>query len=159
MGWDQAVLNRFLRSGKWLRQPLMLRGIVDPDEQRCIVRAMIHQFNEMMIGVVESKQPGSENYRFPNVFHIDCRGAVAPADGWYDELHPKSEYFEKIARAYQDCIDYDQDKKRGKPPVYFADDERNFCLMGTSAFLVQRMKSGCKIERWTPPLCSPIPLR
>ena len=41
---------------------------------------------------------------YENVYHIDCRG-VTGEDDWYDELHPKSKIFRKIARTYKQCIE------------------------------------------------------
>ncbi len=104
----QPILNRILGSGSWLRRSFMLKGIVEPEVQRTVVKAMIHEFNEMMVGIANAKC--GDSYRFKNVHHIDCRGIV-DRHGWYDELHPKSHYFEKIARLYQRCIDDDQPKR------------------------------------------------
>ncbi len=109
--WDlspQPLLNWFLGSGSWLRRSFMLKGIVDAEIQRCVVKAMIHEFNEMMVGIANAKRGTA--YRFPTVHHIDCRGIV-DEHGWYDELHPKSPYFEKIACLYQKCIDADDPKR------------------------------------------------
>lgn len=104
----QPLLNWFLGSGSWLRRSFMLKGIVDAEIQRCVVRAMIHEFNEMMVGIANAKR--GTVYRFPTVHHIDCRGIV-DEHGWYDELHPKSRYFERIARLYQKCIDADDPQR------------------------------------------------
>jgi len=93
----KPLTNYFMDNGIWLKQPLMIKGIVDQEDQEAILFAMIQEFNEMLIETGAS---------FKNVYHIDCRGSV-PIFGWYNELHPYSKYFKKIAKAYQKCIDGD----------------------------------------------------
>lgn len=89
----------------------MLRGIVDQQDQEDVLVAMILLFNEMLIEVGKD---------YPNVYHIDCRGAV-PRNGWYNELHPESDHFEKIAHAFSLCIDDQHDKEK----VYKVNDVAN----------------------------------
>lgn len=96
--WHQPLLNYFTGTGKWLYQSFMLKGITEPELQRKIVRTMIFDFNEMMVKI-------AMNTDYPNLYHIDCRGVCSERDNWYDELHPKSQIFRKIAQKYQDCID------------------------------------------------------
>lgn len=91
----QPFLNLFLRSGKWLYEPLMINGIIDPTQQKAIIYAMIEDFNEMLIDIGDS---------FPNVIHIDTRGMVKEKD-WFDELHPKGKVFKKIAEKFSAVID------------------------------------------------------
>ena len=105
----QPLLNYFTDHGKWLRQPFMLKGICDEDLQRKISKAMIHEFNEMMISIIKSEN-------FENIHHIDCRGIVQKY-GWHDEMHPKSKSFREIAKLYIKCIDSDDPEQ-----VYTKDD-------------------------------------
>jgi hypothetical protein len=85
-------------SGKWLYQSFMLKGITNPELQRKIVRTMIFDFNEMLVKMAVKPE-------YPNLFHMDCRGVCTSRHDWYDELHPKSLVFKKIAKKYCDCID------------------------------------------------------
>jgi hypothetical protein len=76
----------------------MLKGITDPELQRKIVRTMIFDFNEMLVKMAVKPE-------YPNLFHMDCRGVCTRRNDWYDELHPKSLVFKKIAQKYRECID------------------------------------------------------
>ncbi len=104
-GWGivRPLLNHMNGNGKWLKTPLLLNGYKSQNERVSIVTAMIHFFNEMLIDV------GKE---YDNVFHIDCRGFVDPENGWFDELHPKSRVFKKIARVFTKCIEADNPDKK-----------------------------------------------
>ena len=57
---------------------------------------MIDHFNEMLIEV-------GDNYE--NVYHVDARDFVDSKKGWYNELHPKSREFKKIAKVFEKCIE------------------------------------------------------
>jgi len=96
--WHQPLLNMATGTGKWLYQSFMLKGITQPELQRKIVKTMIFDFNEMLMKMAIKPT-------YPNLFHIDCRGACTSRHDWYDELHPKSLVFIKIAQKYQECID------------------------------------------------------
>ena len=76
-----------MKNGKWIKLPLLLKGIKDQATQEAIVYAMIFEFNEMLVEVTKGKK---------NVFHIDCRG-INSESSWYNELHPES-YIFKYAR-------------------------------------------------------------
>ena len=95
--WFQAqhYENMAINSGKWLFEALQMKGITDPEEQKAVVYACIYEFNEMLILLA--------NY-FPNVYHVDNRGVAKDQNGWYDELHLKSEFFQKVSEAYKQCI-------------------------------------------------------
>lgn len=93
--WHKPVTNFLFKNGHWLKLPLQLKGISDQETQNAILYAMIFEFNEMMIEVAS---------RYENVYHLDCRG-LNDASSWYNELHPESRIFHKIADAYQKCID------------------------------------------------------
>ena len=88
-------LRLLMGNGKWLYYPLLLKGIVDPEEQRSVVAALICEFNEMLIGVGKGRK---------QVYHIDSRGALADHE-WADELHPNGKAFRRIARTFMECLD------------------------------------------------------
>lgn len=92
----QPLLNWVLNSGKWLFQPLMIRGIHDRHLQRAIVMAMIFELNEMFTGLAQLPA-------FPYLYHIDSRGAAIDED-WFDELHLKPAAFKRVADTYQQCL-------------------------------------------------------
>lgn len=99
--WYVPLIRKFQQNGAWLKTPMQLRGINDPEIQRKIVYAMIFLFNEMMIDIGhiftdEKKMPG-------RVFHIDARESVGH-NGWTDELHPNAEHFIKIGKVFKQCI-------------------------------------------------------
>jgi hypothetical protein len=97
--WHQPLLNYLTNNGHWLFESFMMKAIADPALQAMIIKTMIFDFNEMLIKIATKP-----DYR--NVFHIDCRGACRNNNDWYDELHPKSRIFKRIAKLYQDCIDH-----------------------------------------------------
>ena len=99
----RPVTNWFIGNGKWLKTPLLLRGYENSKEQKAIVYGMIHYFNEMMIEVGSS---------YSNVYHIDSRGSVNENKGWYNELHPHSYEFKKIAKVYKKCIESSDSTKK-----------------------------------------------
>jgi hypothetical protein len=96
--WHQPLLNAATGTGKWLYQSFMLKGITNRELQRKIVKTMIFDFNEILIKMATKPD-------YPNLYHIDCRGICTSRRDWYDELHPQSFVFKKIARKYQECID------------------------------------------------------
>lgn len=93
----RRLVNNFLDTGKWLFEPLALKGILDKEDQEAVLYVMIYEFNEMLIQLAEFKG-------MKNVFHIDCRG-LAKEDDWFDELHLKSNVYEKIAEVFKKCIE------------------------------------------------------
>ncbi len=88
-------------NGRWLHDPLIMKGISDREEQRSVVAAMIFEFNEMLIAT---------GRKFQRVYHIDSRGLLADTD-WADELHARSRAFERIADKYIACIQNAQGQK------------------------------------------------
>ena len=92
-GYDWSLPSE--PSGRWLYKPLSDSPllITDLNLQREIVRTIIDRFNERMKRL-ETKFPG-------RVFHVDCRGAVGiTRSSWYDELHPRSPGFARIASRF-----------------------------------------------------------
>ena len=92
----QRILNAVMKNGKWLHNPLNIKGITDPEEQEAVLYAMITEFNEMLTQL-------AGYHAFPNVFHIDCRGLAKPGD-WFDELHLKNHANRSIAHTFKSCI-------------------------------------------------------
>lgn len=97
----QPLLNRLIGSGKWLKRPLMLKGITDEFTGRQIIKALIFELNYMFADLAR---------QFPNVYHVDCRGTAPRFDDWFDELHLHSGKFKQIAAAYKKCIENPNEK-------------------------------------------------
>lgn len=91
----RPLINWFAGTGKWLYQPLMIKGILDKKLQEAILTALIFDFNNAMIQVVND---------FDNVYHIDNRDIGRDKKEWYDELHLKSHVYEEVAEKYVDLI-------------------------------------------------------
>jgi hypothetical protein len=89
------LINSFMGTGKWLRQPMMIQGIADSKIQKSIMVAMIFEINQIFIEL---------SLKFDNVYHIDCRGVAKNENDWYDEIHLTSENFKRVAQAYEKCI-------------------------------------------------------
>jgi len=94
----EYFVNYFVGSGQWLYTPLMIRNIVDRKDQRCIVKAMIYEVNEMFIEL-------ANNPDFVRLHHIDCRGVAQNFNDWFDEIHLKSHMYKRIAKAYKFVIE------------------------------------------------------
>ena len=92
----QPIVNRLIGSGKWMSQPLMIRGINDKRLQRSIIMAMIFELNEMFLSLAKREE-------FPYLYHIDSRGNAKDSE-WFDELHLKPKAFRRVARAYRHCL-------------------------------------------------------
>lgn len=93
-------------NGRWLGKPMAKRGIIDPQFQRSIATVMIDRFNERM--KLLEKTSARMNY-------IDCRNVVGD-DGWYDELHPTTEGYGRVAAKFQALISTLSAKKKIAPP-------------------------------------------
>ncbi len=111
-GYDYAISSfkerfgksMFVKNGKWIKEPLMMKGITDEQTQQDIIMTMIFDFNEIII------EFGKE---FDNIYHIDSRGFTQYKEikdhkkkgtYWFDELHPKSNIFKEISGAYKALI-------------------------------------------------------
>ena len=106
--WYVPFIRKFLGHGDWLKGPLQIRGINDPEHQRKVLYSMIYLFNEMMI---EIGTLFNESRPQPRMFHIDSRDSVGEK-GWADELHPRPVHFIKTGQTFIDCI------KQQKQPTY-----------------------------------------
>lgn len=98
----QGFVNRNIGSGKWLKRPLLIKGIMDQQLGEQILKAMIFEINCMFIELATT---------FKNVHHIDCRNTAMGWDGWYDELHLTGENYRKVAAAYKRCIEGETSEK------------------------------------------------
>ena len=92
-------------NGEWLKEPLMMNGIVDKETQQDIIKTIMFEINEMLIEL------GKE---YDNMYHIDLRGFISSYEKsnhkrkgfyWHDELHPKSVVFKEIADIYYAIIE------------------------------------------------------
>ena len=92
----QPLLNWLTGSGKWLKRPLMIKGIRNEEVSRQIIKALIFEVNTLFIELAQ---------QFPLVYHVDCRGTAPHYSNWFDELHLPSEKYRQIARAYKKCIE------------------------------------------------------
>lgn len=98
------VVNHSLRTGRWLYEPMMRLGITQAEDQQAILFVIIHEFNEMLINLLRISPCGCIHY------HVDCRGVTkGKTDPWFDELHPKSKIFKKVADGFAKVI---QEQKR-----------------------------------------------
>ncbi|PKL85695.1 MAG: hypothetical protein CVV22_05915 [Ignavibacteriae bacterium HGW-Ignavibacteriae-1] len=92
----QPIVNHLIQSGKWLFNPMMIKGIKNRYAQKAIMFTFIYEFNQIFIDLAKE---------FENVYHIDCRGVAESRDDWFDEMHLKDHAYRKIAKAYQYIID------------------------------------------------------
>lgn len=76
--------------GQWLGRPMLKLGIADPGLQRAIVRVCIDRFHAALSTLAAGPEFGGK------VAVVDCRGAVGVGE-WFDELHPSSAAFGKVA--------------------------------------------------------------
>ena len=100
--WYQPFINKLIGSGRWLSQPLMIRGIPHQHEhlkdmQRSIMVAMVFELNEMFIDLAKRQE-------FKFLYHIDCRNNANGLKDWFDELHLKPLAFKRVADAYEECL-------------------------------------------------------
>ncbi len=96
-------LNKEMNTGRWLHDPMIMKGIFDADDQEAIAYTMVWEFNEMLIMLSE---------HFENLYHVDCRGTAKSEDDWFDEIHLNSDAFKKIADTFKLCIEStDKNKK------------------------------------------------
>ncbi len=97
----QGVTNLVMPNGVWLFRPLMTKGIHDSVVQRAILFYLIDRYNEVMSNL-------ACHFKFHRF--VDCRGLFPRSSDWYNELHPHSNGFRKVARAFHHCIhDFDSD--------------------------------------------------
>ncbi|RVN79983.1 hypothetical protein CN107_29735, partial [Sinorhizobium meliloti] len=83
--YDYAIPN----GGPWLGRPMIKLGIADRQLQRDIIRILIDRFHVALTAMVSGFGD--------SVVVADCRGTLADNE-WFDELHPTSFGFGKVAR-------------------------------------------------------------
>jgi lysophospholipase L1-like esterase len=94
-GYDLAIpsnnkgtlLRKLFKNGQWLNDALHAAQITNDTNKKCIIWAMLFQFNEILKYFDELE---------PNFHYIDCLG-LAKENDWEDELHLKSPVYQKIA--------------------------------------------------------------
>lgn len=79
------------RPDEWLGEPMIERGIPFQLGHEIIVH-LIDRLYEMLHDVA------SKN---PKVFVVDCRPVVGDVNDWFDEIHPRSKVFGRIAELFQ----------------------------------------------------------
>ena len=89
-GYDYAVPNR----GDWLGRPMERNGITDRTLQKEIIRVVMDRVNDMLRDLAGT---------FDGVTFLDLRGRV-PANEWYDELHPVSRGYKRVADVFIEAI-------------------------------------------------------
>ncbi len=88
----EAILRLITGNGQWLKRPMESVGIKNSETQHQIVKHLIDNFNQMHSEVAAT---------FKNVYYINLRGFAHERDYWHDEIHPDSQRFRQMARAYQ----------------------------------------------------------
>jgi hypothetical protein len=99
----QYFVNGVVNTGQWLKRPLQIKGFNEGDLQIWIMRFLIFMVNQMFIDLATRRNEDG-SYKFPNVFHIDCRNTAKGYHDWFDEIHLKSHVYKKIADTYLKCI-------------------------------------------------------
>ena len=90
VGFFKSLTNLVFHNGKWLKEPLVERGIVNEQTQKAIIHILIDKFNELQKRVA---------LNFENVHHVDLRNFCTEKD-WYNELHPTSQAYKRMAQEY-----------------------------------------------------------
>jgi len=80
--------------GDWLGQPMRRNGITDETLQLQVMAVVMDRVAALLAGVVTE---------FSGVTFLDLRGRVAPGE-WYDELHPTSRGFKRVADVFLHAI-------------------------------------------------------
>jgi len=104
----QGIINSFFTStGDWLCTPFKLKGLHNESRQKAVIRHFIDKVNEMFGWLANYPNVNGvtgEEYRFSNMYHIDCRGVARNFNDWFDEIHLKSKRFREIAAVYKHVI-------------------------------------------------------
>jgi lysophospholipase L1-like esterase len=75
----------------WLGKPMHRRGIANAALQRQIVIELINRLHHRLVKVAQSFAASGK------VHYVDVRGTVTGKAEWYDEIHPRSSGFKRIA--------------------------------------------------------------
>ena len=84
--------------GPWVWPEMTRVGVVDPELQRGIGRAMIDQFNDDVLARLEKANAGY-------FAHVDLRGTLDPDRDWQNEIHATRKGFEKLAKRFLSIVD------------------------------------------------------
>lgn len=98
-GYDYAIPGEksALPMGGWLQDPMEKLGIENKELQCLIIEALIDEFNKMLGSLV------ADNKYDGRVHFLDNRGTVSATE-WFDELHPRSFAFMKVAQQFKSKI-------------------------------------------------------
>jgi hypothetical protein len=75
----------------WLGKPMAMRGIKGAALQRSVVIELIDRVHTRLHALAQSFAATGK------VAYVDVRGAVKTKPEWYDEIHPRSPGFKKVA--------------------------------------------------------------
>jgi hypothetical protein len=109
----QGFVNALVGTGKWLAEPLSIKGIPEIVEGRnnekinlwqSILKMFIFEINQVFISIANAVDPVTNQAIFKNLYHVDARGTARNKNDWYDELHLKSHRFKEVAEAYKSII-------------------------------------------------------
>jgi hypothetical protein len=109
----QWLINKSTSTGDWLRTPLLLKGLHKIEHHVALMAYFIDQLNEMFIWLATYKDSETGGFRFPQLYHVDCRHVAGGFAGWFDEIHLKSEKFRIVAEAYKHLIFEDAHENLG----------------------------------------------
>ena len=82
--------------GPWLRPSLISRGWTDPADQFSIVKSLLQRFGDILRNLASVP----EN----RVTFVDAQSLLNPDTDWDNELHPNSDGFDIVARAFKDAL-------------------------------------------------------
>jgi len=132
----QWVINQFFTAtGDWLCTPLKLKGLHDQLKQEKILRHFIDEVNNMFSWLANYPNVDGvtgKEYKFSNMYHIDCRGVARNFNDWFDEIHLKSLRFKEIALVYKHIIFETSRKKKvngAEVEIPFDKNNKVVCVM------------------------------
>ena len=109
-GYDRAIPRQ---NGAWFGEPMAALGIPQA-RWTAIAQTIVNEFNIELAGRVAALDRSLANGR-GEIVHLDLRGTVG-ANEWFDELHPTTGGFAKIAAKFDAEIKRLAGKKvRAKP--------------------------------------------
>lgn len=87
----------YAKNNEWLGEPLDKRGIKDDQLRRNIIKFLVDELYDMLIGL-------SGNPEVTCIWVVDCRGAMSDIRDWNDEIHGTNDGFTKVAARFQSTI-------------------------------------------------------
>ena len=82
----------FSRFGGIYLYPVMEEREIPEQYRTEILKILVEKFNEKL-EILAS--------RYPQVVYVNCRGSVGPKNNWFDEIHPLSPGFSRVAKRFQ----------------------------------------------------------